>query len=276
VFTASTQGHTSKQNGASLHVGITSAGIGQANIRKVELEIPKILPSRLTTLQKACPEAQFNANPAGCPAASDIATAVVHTPLLNSPLSGPVYFVSHGGAAFPDTEIILQGEGVKLILDGHTDIKKGVTYSRFETVPDAPFTSFEFNAPEGPYSIFGANGNLCQTEVRMPTTITAQNGAVIRQSTLVEPEGCANKLTILSHKVKKRTLTLKVAVPSAGRLTATGKGLSKSSKIVKGRGIITLTLKPRDHRTLKTNVRLAFTPTNGRKLTAAVSARFKR
>jgi hypothetical protein len=108
---------------------------------------------------------------------------------------------------------VLQGDGVELVLDGHTQITKGVPYSRFETVPDAPFTSFECNAPEGPYSIFGANGNLCQTEVRMPTSITAQNGAVLTQSTLVEPEGCPNTLTILSHTVKKRTLTLTVAVP---------------------------------------------------------------
>jgi hypothetical protein len=273
--TASTQGKTSKANGASLKVKIASAGIGQAGIAKVDLTIPAILPSRLTTLQKACTEAQFNANPAGCPAASNIATATVHTPLLNSPLSGPVYFVSHGGAAFPDTEIVLQGEGVTLILEGHTQIKKGVTYSLFESVPDAPFTSFEFNAPEGPHSIFGANGNLCQTEVRMPTTLVAQNGAVINQQTLVEPEGCPNKLTILSRTVKKRTLTLKVAVPGAGKLTASGKGLSKASKSAKGRSIVTLRLRAKGHAKHKSKVKLTFAPSKGRRLTAAVVARFR-
>jgi hypothetical protein len=237
---ASTQGHTSKQNGASLHVDVTSTGVGQAGIHKVELTIPAILPSRLTTLQKACPEAQFNANPAACPAASDIATAVVHTPLLNNPLSGPVYFVSHGGAAFPDTEIILQGEGVKLVLDGHTDIKKGLTYSRFETVPDAPFTNFEFNAPEGPYSIFAANlpesakGSFCNitrtvtssksvaktihghrkkvtlkvkairpATLTMPTTITAQNGAVLKQVTKVAVTGCPNAKKATAKRARR-------------------------------------------------------------------------
>ncbi len=275
LLTASTLGHTSKQDGAGLHVGIISAGIGQANIHKVELTIPNILPSRLTTLQKACREAQFNANPAGCPPESDIATAVVHTPLLNAPLTGPVYFVSHGGAAFPDTEIILQGEGVKLVLDGHTDIKHGITYSRFETVPDAPFTSFEFNAPEGPYSIFSANANLCQTEVRLPTTITAQNGEVIKQSTLVEPEGCPDTLTILSHTIKKRTIILKVSVPAAGKLTATGSQLTKTTKTAGGRGTITITLKANGHRKLKTKVKLTFTSAKGKRLTAAIAARFK-
>jgi hypothetical protein len=274
-FSASTQGKTSKQNGASLHVNIASAGIGQASIARVDLEIPKIMPTRLTTIQKACTAVQFNANPAGCPAASVIATATVHTPLLNGPVTGPAYFVSHGGAAFPDVEMVLQDEGVTLVVDGKTQIKNGATFSHFETVPDVPFTSFEFNAPEGPYSIFGANGNLCQTEVRMPTKITAQNGAVLTQSTLVEPEGCPNTLTILSHSVNKRTITLKVVVPSAGKLTATGKGLSKATKTAGGRGILTLTLKATKPGKLKTKVKLSFTPTKGRKLAAAVAARFK-
>lgn len=275
VLTASTQGHTSKQNGASLHVHIASPGIGQAGIHKVELTIPTILPSRLTTLQKACTEAQFNSNPAGCPAASDIATATVHTPLLNSPLVGPVYFVSHGGAAFPDTEMVLQGEGVELLLVGHTDIKKGVTYSRFETVPDAPFTSFEFNAPEGPYSIFGANGNLCTSRIVMPTTITGQSGAVLRQETDVEPEGCPNAITILSHSVKKQTITLRVAVPSAGKLTASGKNLSKATKATTGRGPVTVVLRAAGHGKHKTKVKLTFTPSKGGKLTAAVAVKLR-
>jgi hypothetical protein len=273
-FTASTDGQTSKANGASLKVKIGSPGIGQASLAKVDLTIPSILPSRLTTLQKACTEAQFNANPAGCPAASNIATATVHTPLLNSPLTGPVYFVSHGGAAFPDTEMVLQGEGVTLILDGHTQITKGVTYSRFESVPDAPFTSFEFNAPEGPYSIFAANGNLCQNEVRMLTKLVAQNGAVINQSTLVEPEGCPNKIAVVSHKVKKRTLTIGVAVPSAGKLTVAGKGLSKASKTAKGRGVLTLTLKAKGQHRINARVKLSFVPSKGKKLTSSIGARF--
>jgi len=82
-------------------------------------------------------------------------------------------------------------------------------------------------------------------------------------------------LTILSHTVKKRTLTLKVAVPAAGKLTATGKGLAKASKTAGGRGTVTLTLKAKGHGKLNTKVKLTFAPTKGRKLGATVADKFK-
>ena len=106
----------------------------------------------------------------------------------------------------------------------------------------------------------------------MPTTITAQNGLVLKQNTLIEPEGCPNTLTVLSHKIKKRTLTIKVAVPGAGKLTATGKGLKTVTKTAVGRNIITLTLKAKGHHKLKTKVKLTFTPRTGKKQTKKASA----
>jgi len=192
-FSASTQGSTSKAKGASLTITVKSAA-GQANIGKVDVQLPKALPARLIpTLQNACTEAQFNANPAGCPVDSFVGTATAVTPILNAPLSGPAILVSHGGAAFPDLEFLLQGEnGVQIVLDGKTNIKGGITYSKFESVPDAPISSFVTTLPEGPHSILAApGGDLCGKSLVMPTTITAQSGKQIIQKTKITVTGCA-------------------------------------------------------------------------------------
>jgi hypothetical protein len=233
ALSASTVGKTSKVDGASLGVKIVYPAAGEANIAKVDVEIPKILPSRLTTLQKACTEVQFNANPAGCPSASNIASVVVHTPLLSSPLVGPAYLVSHGGAAFPDVELVLQGEGVTLIVDGKTQIKNGVTYSHFETVPDAPFTRFEFNSPQGPYSLFGAPNGVCGKSLVMPVTITAQNGAVLKQNTKIAVVGCPKSkpaVEIKRTRVRGDAVLVTIATSAKGTVTISGAGLKRTRK----------------------------------------------
>ncbi len=200
-LTAVAGGHGSKADGTSLAVTVTSGGVGasgvaQAGIAKVDLQLPVALSSRLSTLQKACTEATFNANPASCNEDSVIGNATIHTPVLSNPLSGPAYLVSHGGAAFPDVEFVLQGEGIMLVLDGKTDIKGGVTYSRFESAPDAPFTVFETVLPAGPHGVLTPNvpereqDSLCKASLEMPTEITGQNGAVINQTTNIGVTGC--------------------------------------------------------------------------------------
>ena len=195
-FKVSTQARTSKKNGASLDVKVGYPSGEQANIHTVAVTLPKQLPARLTTIQQACPEATFAANPASCPAGSVIGTGVAKTPVLASPVAGPAYLVSHGGAAFPDLVMILQGEGVKLELVGSIDIKKGVTSSTFASVPDAPISSFELTLPQGPHSGLAAvvpakaKGNLCGQTLTMPTTISGQNGAVVKQNTKIAVTGC--------------------------------------------------------------------------------------
>jgi DNA-binding beta-propeller fold protein YncE len=217
-FKVSTSGKTSRSKGASLTAKLTypQAPFGsQANIARVKVDLPKQLPSRLTTLQKACTAAQFNANPAGCPAASFIGHAKAITPILPVPLEGPAIFVSHGGEAFPSLIVVLQGYGVTIDLVGSTFISKaGITSSTFKTVPDQPVTSFELTLPEGKFSALAANGNLCASKLTMPTEFVAQNGVKINESTPISVTGCA----------KKKTLT------RAQKLTAAMKACHKKAK----------------------------------------------
>jgi hypothetical protein len=196
-FKVSTSGHTSRADGASIDARLSfpAGALGhQANIAQVKVELPKQLPSRLATLQKACTAQVFEANPANCPAASVIGVAKASTPVLTQSLSGPVYFVSHGGEAFPSLVVVLQGGGVRVDLTGSTFISKaGITSTTFKTVPDVPVESFELYLPEGPYSALTATGKLCKSNLTMPTTFTAQNGIVLHQKTPIAVTGCKAK-----------------------------------------------------------------------------------
>ncbi len=198
-LTVSTSGKTSRAGGASLTVKLGyPAGPYDANIAKVKVELPKALPSRLTTLQKACTAAVFESNPAACPPASVVGHATANTPVLPVPLSGPAYFVSHGGEAFPSLVIVLQGYGVTVHIVGSTFINKaGITSSTFKAVPDVPVGTFELTLPQGPYSALAANGNLCRQKLAMPTEFLGQNGALIKTSTKIAVTGCGK------HKAKK-------------------------------------------------------------------------
>jgi hypothetical protein len=195
-LTAKTAGKTSRASGASLSVKLTyPAGPYDANIARVKVDLPKQLPSRLTTLQKACPAVTFEANPANCPSASIVGHAMASTPVMPVALTGPAYFVSHGGEQFPDLIIVLQGYGATVHLIGTTFIDKaGITSSTFKTIPDVPVGTFEMTLPQGKYSALAANGNLCTArKLAMPTSFVAQNGAVIHTSTPIVPTGCTKK-----------------------------------------------------------------------------------
>jgi hypothetical protein len=285
-FEVSTGGKPSRANGASLDVRLSypkAAWGSQANVRYVKVELPKQLPSRLGTLQQACPDTTFDRNPAACPGDSRVGSATATTPIIPESLSGPAYFVSHGGAKFPELVIVLSGYGVTVQLHGETFINErtGVTSSTFKTIPDIPVGMFELKLPQGPYSALAANSNVCRSTLRMPTTFIAQNGLSIRRATPIAVTGCRPTLRVLHESAKGPTATLSVEVPFPGRLSASGRGLSRALARVGRRGVtkLALTLSRGEQRLLaihpgrrlRVRVRLMLTSAHGKRLSATAT-----
>ncbi len=226
-LSATTGAKTSRANGASLETTINQPS-GQANIKSVRVQLPSQLPSRLSTLNKACPEATFAANPHACPSGSYVGGARANTPTLPAKMTGPAVLVSHGGAAFPDLDLVLEANGVRVILRGSTDIKKGITTTTFASAPDVPVSSITINLPTGPHSALGAFGNLCKGALNMPTTITGQNGVQVEQTTKLAVKGCG--VQIVGQKVSGNTVHLTVKTFEAGRLSGSGSNLSTTAR----------------------------------------------
>jgi hypothetical protein len=212
--TVTAGGHASKLKGESLHFKIsypTSPQGTQSWFNEVKFDLPKQLPARLETLQRACLAKVFETSRSNCPAASKIGTAIVHTPVLQTPLTGPVYFVSYGSQKFPEAVIVLQAENITIEVHGETFINKktGVTSATFRNTPDVPFENIEVNIPTGRYSEFGANlpnssYNFCGHKLTTPTLLKAQNGQQINQNTPITITNCKkpHKHTTKHHTKK--------------------------------------------------------------------------
>jgi hypothetical protein len=276
TFKAATSARTSKANGASLETTLNAVP-GQANVKSVLVQLPKALPSRLTTLQKACLAAVFEANPFGCPAGSYVGGVRANTPALPDKMKGPAVLVSHGGAAFPDLDLVLEADGIRVILVGNTDIKNGITKTTFASTPDVPVSSVTVNLPVGPHSALGAISDLCAIPLVMPTTITGQNGKVITQNTKINVTGCG--VRIVGHKVIGSTLYLTVRTSAAGRISGSGAHLvsvSRSLNSAANATTLKIPLRRGTHRPVTTRVRVGFVPKHrGATSVAFLTVRFR-
>jgi len=282
AFSVATSAKASRATGASLtfRVAYPPNPVGsQAWFNEARFEIPKQLPARLTTIQKACLASTFEHDRSACPAASIIGHALVHTPILPVPLEGPVYFVSYGGAKFPDAVLDLSGYGVHIELHGNTfiDSKTGVTSATFKSLPDVPFESIEVTVSQGPYSEFGANlphesYDFCGQRLTMPIFFKASNGVEIHQDTRVAVTGCPTKIQLTSHNTRGKTLMLGIYAPAAGKLVITGKGIPTTKKNAAAQEDLTLTIHT-DHPGQKAKLKITFTPAHGNKQTATLTTR---
>jgi hypothetical protein len=278
AFKAASNAKTSKLNGASLETTINQPA-GQDNIRSVTVQLPIQLPSRLTTLQKACLAATFESNPFHCPSGSFVGGVRANTPLLPVKMTGPAILVSHANLAFPDLDLVLEGDGVRVILVGNTDIKNGITTTKFASTPDVPVSSVTVNLPIGSHSALAAFGNLCAKPLVMPTTILAWNGSTIKQNTRIAVKGCP--VRILRHRVSGNAAFITVQTFAAGRVSGRGESLAFVYHHVRRASTFTVKV-PLSRRgqgrgkPFSTRLRIGFLPSNRRERASAafVTVRF--
>jgi hypothetical protein len=225
---------------AGLTVNLSQAA-GEANTKSVSVKLPSQLGARLSTINQACPEDTFKADPKTCGAGSKVGTVSAVTPLLAEPLGGTVYLEAHKPPTLPTLEAVLEGSGITVDLSGTLNLQGGIT-STFGAVPDVPITSFKLSLPPAAAnSALQATADLCSATLPLIATLTGQNGKKVDVKSTVDVAGCGVSITKLS--VKKRVATLKVRVPAPGTITVSGKGLKKVRKTAANAGTFTVKTK---------------------------------
>jgi hypothetical protein len=150
-------------------------GPGYANTRSVAVTLPHSEFLDQSHIRTVCTRVQFAAK--ACPQGSIYGRATAITPLLDQPLTGPVYLRSSDNK-LPDLVIALKGppsQPIEVVLDGRIDSIRGGIRNSFELVPDAPVSKFTLEMQGGKKGLLVNSRNLCTAPSRATVRLIAQN-----------------------------------------------------------------------------------------------------
>lgn len=151
---------------------VLTAKPGEANIAKSVVALPHSEFLEQAHIKTICTRVQFAANQ--CPAGSVYGQATAITPLLDAPLSGPLYLRS-SSHPLPDLVADLNGQ-IHVVLVGRIDSVKGGIRTSFEGVPDAPVSKFTLTMQGGKKGLLVNSRNICKSPNRASVEMSGQNG----------------------------------------------------------------------------------------------------
>jgi hypothetical protein len=175
------------QRAAGKHPGLRAVltqSAGQAGIEQVKVKLPKSLALDAENAHGLCGYEQ--GLKADCPAGSKIGTATAVSPLLDRPLSGPVYFVE--GVRFDKrtgnrirttpTLLVKLGGQIALNLRAKSSASGGRLVTTFAAVPDAPVSKFSLRLKGGDGGILAVTGDrhLCSSSRVASVQTDGHNG----------------------------------------------------------------------------------------------------
>lgn len=168
----------------------------QANTAAATVLLPSSEFIDQAHVNNPCTRVQFSEG--ACPPSSILGYATAISPLLDQPLSGPIYFRSNGGEGgrkLPDIVADLNGQ-IHITLVGFIDSvhKKGSEVSRvrvrFANVPDAPVTKFTTSFFGGKKGLIENHVPLCAKKRKVKLSFTAQSGRTENTEPAIHIAGC--------------------------------------------------------------------------------------
>ncbi len=150
---------------------------GDANLKGLVLRLPSSAFLDQAHIRTICTRVQYAANGGnggGCPKGSIYGQATAHTPLLEEPLSGPVYLRS-SDHNLPDFVASLHGI-VDIEAVARVDSKNGGIRATFTDLPDAPITKVVVRMQGAKKGLIVNSRNLCGAKSRANADFVGQNG----------------------------------------------------------------------------------------------------
>jgi hypothetical protein len=156
---------------------------GDANIKSLSVTLSKVFEIDQRHLGNICSEKELTANQ--CAGRTPIGKATTTTPLLDQPLTGPVYAVS-GSGGLPRLAFILNGQ-VSLIPRADTEtVGSGRLKTTVPVVPDAPIGHFALTIFGGKTGYLINTRDICKSNPPIKIDYVAQSGRTRSQKVRVK------------------------------------------------------------------------------------------
>lgn len=199
---------------------------GHANVSKVALTLPSGIGADIAALSTMCSRDAYDAN--ACPAGSVVGTATAKSPVLDTPLTGPVTLIKKQGSALPDLGVRLRGP-VNVDLLGAVTLGQGNRLiTTFDGIPDVPLSSFELGLTGGAKGALVVSGDVCASP-EITTVLTAHTGASKTAKVVPPSSGCGAASTGVPPSATVRFANIKSGRPT---LKITAKAGSSPLKAV--------------------------------------------
>jgi hypothetical protein len=189
------KGGTNRGAHPALKATLRMNGIGEAGIRRTQVTLPKSEFIENAHFNTICTRVIFKqgAHPGEkCPTGSIYGKAVVTTPILGEPLTGPV-FLRSSEHQLPDVVAAIHNGEIDVTLVGRVDSVKGRLRNTFEATPDAPVGTAVISLFGGKKGLFVNSTNLCKGTHRAEVAFTGHNGKQHEIKPALVAQGCKGK-----------------------------------------------------------------------------------
>jgi hypothetical protein len=171
---------------------------GDSNIQSLAVTLPNAFEIDQSHLSNICTEKELAAT--RCAGRQAIGEATTRTPLLEQPLSGPVYAVS-GSGGLPRLAFILDGQ-VSLLPRAETKTVKGKLQTTVPVVPDAPIGHFHLMVFGGKHGYLANTRDLCKHAPVVNVAYSAQSRKSLVQRAKIRTS-CGKPRKLKQHKRRK-------------------------------------------------------------------------
>jgi hypothetical protein len=168
---------------------------GDANVKGLVVRLPRSAFLDQAHIRTICTRVQFAAK--ACPPGAQYGSIKAWTPLLDTPLEGPVYLRS-SNHKLPDLVFDLHGL-VDVEVDTRIDSAQGGIRASIESAPDAPLSKVVLHMQGGKKGLIINSRNLCGQTSKANVEFEGQNGKTSSLNPVMQAD-CGGKRGHKGHR----------------------------------------------------------------------------